>query len=56
MFRFEPIRAVCGGDGAVTWTHGEGNQFLFRIADPAHYASAMQTALKTLLMRLPDLD
>jgi len=55
VFVFEPIRAKCSATGVTEWTKDarSKNRFILRVTDVEHYQSAMTTALKSLLVKLP---
>jgi hypothetical protein len=57
VFAFEPIAVTCDEAGRTTW-HADATssqRFIFRVRDRARYAAAMTTAMKTLLMGIPDI-
>jgi hypothetical protein len=55
VFVFEPIRVTCSDAGVTEWTKDpqSKDRFIFRITDTQKYQSAMTSALKSLLARLP---
>lgn len=55
VFTFEPIRVQCSDDGVTQWTPDarSRDRFLFRVLDRDKYASAMTTAMKSLLQTIP---
>ena len=55
VFRFAPIRVTCSDNGVTEWTQTKtsSNRFIFRVLDRQNYASAMTTAMRTLLETLP---
>ncbi|MCX6906517.1 MAG: nucleoside hydrolase [Verrucomicrobia bacterium] len=55
VFTFEPIRAKCSAGGVTEWTKDpqSPNRFILRVTDVERYQSAMTTALKSLLTKLP---
>jgi hypothetical protein len=55
VFTYEPIEISCDEDGCVTWNFSEnvGNRFIFKVNDLSMYKSAMTSAIKRLLMKIP---
>jgi hypothetical protein len=55
VFTFEPIRVQCSNDGVTQWTRDirSKDRFIFHVLDREQYASAMTTAMKSLLQTLP---
>jgi len=55
VFTFDPIEVTCSADGVTRWRHDANarQRFVFHVRDQEHYASAMTTALKSLLATLP---
>jgi hypothetical protein len=56
VFSFDPVRVQCTAAGVTRWepTDQNGSRYLFQVRHPDDYASAMTTALKTLLSALQD--
>jgi len=55
VFAFEPINVNCSADGVTTWRldRNSTNRFIFHVRDRKNYPSAMTTAMKSLLGKLP---
>jgi hypothetical protein len=57
VFGFEPIAVTCDEAGRTTWhaAAAASQRFIFQVRDHERYAAGMTTAMKTLLMGIPDL-
>jgi hypothetical protein len=55
VFVFEPIRMKCSAAGVTEWAKDlqSKNRFILRVTDVERYQSAMTSALKSLLTKLP---
>jgi len=56
VYSFKPVKVTCTDQGLTTWEIQPRNtgRFIFHIEDLSKYQSAMTTALKSLLMQLPE--
>ena len=55
VFAFEPVRVKCSAAGVTEWTKDPQSKkrFILRVTDVERYQSAMTSALKSLLTKLP---
>lgn len=56
VFSFTPVKASCNDIGYVDWEidRSSRNRYIFQVNDTANYQNAMTSALKDLLLQLPE--